>query len=271
MTLPPWLHWLDRCPSTNTWALDRLPTLQHGDVVFTPQQTAGRGQHGRIWYAPPGGLTASFVLDAIPAAQLPGLSLAAGLAVVYAIEDLLPELQNELRLKWSNDVILDGGKLAGILCEGVTQGATQETKVVVGVGLNRCVGFAQAGIDARSMGNPISLHQVVATVPNQEAILTRLRHYLLETAGLLRSTSGFAALLPTLRQRDWLVGKPIAIQQGQEQICGIAAGIDDRGCLLLKLADGTIRAFASGHILLQDKQHDKRFSDLATVYPNENG
>ena len=62
---PPWLHWLAQTPSTNSWALAHAAELQHGDVVFTPQQTAGRGQGDRVWYSPPGVLTASFVLDGV--------------------------------------------------------------------------------------------------------------------------------------------------------------------------------------------------------------
>jgi BirA family transcriptional regulator, biotin operon repressor / biotin---[acetyl-CoA-carboxylase] ligase len=265
----PWLYWLDSCPSTNSWALARLASLNHGDVVFTPRQTAGRGQQGRTWYAPPGVLTASFVLDQIPVTQLPGLSLAAGLAVIYAIEDLLPELQNLLRLKWSNDVLLNGRKLAGILCEGVTSSATNLTKtdpinlaktplaktplakVVVGVGLNCHVDFAQARLDVSAIGNPVSLHEAVAHVPDGRSLLKPLRHYLLETAGLLRfSSSGLAALLPALRQRDALLGKQMTMTLPRESVLGEAAGMDDRGCLLLKLPDGTLRAFASGRALV---------------------
>ncbi len=245
-----WLHWLDSCPSTNTWALDRLHELSHGDVVFTPQQTAGRGQQGRTWYSPPGVLTASFVLDRIPAVQLAGFSLAAGLATIYAVEDLMPDLQEQLRLKWPNDVVLNGRKLAGILCEGVTSGAV--AKVVVGIGLNRCADFVGLGSHPQ---NPISLHQVAAVVPDEVSLLAHLRHYLLETAGLIRSgtqhsqlTTGLSALLPMLRHRDALIGSSITLDRVGEKISGQAAGIDDRGWLLLRLPDGTQHAFSSGHV-----------------------
>ena len=251
--LPTWLHWLETCPSTNTWAIAHRSKLQHGDVVFTPHQTAGRGQHGRVWYAPPGVLTASFILEHIPAAQLPIVSLGAGLSVIYAVEDRLPALQDRLRLKWSNDVLLDGRKLAGILCEATASGSMG--RVIVGIGLNCCVDFEQAGLHSDAIGQAISLHQVVSIVPEPLLLLERLRHYLLQTAGLLKAehsadeSAGLTALLPALRSRDALLGHAITVETGSEAVAGKAMGINDRGHLLLQLSNGEVRSFVSGHIL----------------------
>lgn len=239
--LPLWLHWLETCPSTNTWACDRLNTLQHGDVIYTQNQTAGRGQHGRVWYSDSGVLTASFILTQIPAVQLSGFSLAAGLATIYAIEELLPNLQGILRLKWPNDVLIDGRKLAGILCESRVSGST--SKVVVGIGLNRCANFDQTGLDAIA----INLNQISATVPDELLILERLRHHLLETA--FCGNTGIAAVLPALRSRDALRDRHITLV-GAQTVSGQAIGLDERGCLLLRLPDGELRAFTSGHVVL---------------------
>jgi BirA family transcriptional regulator, biotin operon repressor / biotin---[acetyl-CoA-carboxylase] ligase len=251
---PAWLHWLDQCASTNSWAIDRFASLSHGDVVFTRQQTAGRGQQNRKWHAPSGVLTASFVLRSIPAAQLPSLSLAAGLAVIYAIEDLSTDLQGSLRLKWANDVLWQEQKLAGILCESVTAADSQisDSQVVVGIGLNRWVDLTpldRPSLETGWMQEAISLHQITAIVPDELALLTRLRHYLLETAGLLQwSTSALLKLLPALRQRDALRGKLITVEQAGEQIRGEAVGLGDRGELLLRDAEGRMRSLRSGHI-----------------------
>jgi len=251
--LPTWLHWLESCPSTNSWAIAHLAQLQHGDVIYTPQQTAGRGQHGRVWHSPPGVLTASFVLEHIPVAQLPVISLGAGLSVIYAVEDLLPTLQDTLRLKWSNDVLLNGRKLAGILCEATAHGT--RGRVVVGIGLNCRVDFEQVGLNASAIGQAVSLHQVSAIVPEPLLLLDRLRHYLLQTAGLLKpeqnthESAGLTALLPALRNRDALLGHSIIVDTGNEQVTGAAAGISDRGYLLLRLPNGEVRSFVSGHIL----------------------
>ena len=256
---PDWLHWLDTCTSTNTWAIAHLAELQHGDVVFTPQQTAGRGQHGRVWHSPKGVLTASFMLENIPVAQLPVVSLGAGLALIYAVEDLLPALQGVLQLKWSNDVLLKGRKLAGILCEANAQG--NRSRVVVGIGLNRQVDFEQAGLDESAIGHAISLHHVLPTVPDPLLLLERLRHYLLQTAGLLQSTSddplispGLSAMLPALQSRDALLNQTITVVLNGEHIAGEAIGISDRGHLLVRLPHGEVRSFVSGHILWKQRE-----------------
>ncbi len=236
-----WLHCLETCPSTNTWAIANSAILNHGDVVFTQKQTAGRGQHGRTWHSPLGVLTTSIILNQIPAIHLPVFSLAAGLAVIYAVEDLLTNLQG-LQLKWPNDILFDKQKLAGILCEASANNLT--SRVVVGIGLNVNVELAQTGINA------ISLHQISSAIPDNLQLLERLRHYLLETSSLLRlENKGLSAFLPALRSRDALIGQEITVDLGKEKVAGLAAGISDRGHLQLKLPNGEMREFISGHIL----------------------
>jgi BirA family transcriptional regulator, biotin operon repressor / biotin---[acetyl-CoA-carboxylase] ligase len=252
---PHWLHWLEQCPSTNSWAAEATLAatakpidLRHGDVVFTRQQTAGRGQHGRTWQSPPGVLTASFILESIPVEQLAGMGLFVGLAVIEAVEELVPDLRGELRSKWTNDVFLRGRKLAGILCESGMKSSERSARVIVGVGLNRCVDF-----EAEELTRRISLHEMT-TAPDELPLLERLRHHLLQTAELMCAASqmpqGIKARLDDLRQRDFLLGKRMTIETTAESITGEAIGIGDRGELLLRLLDGTERAFISGHVVL---------------------
>lgn len=230
--------------------------LHHGEVVFTRQQTAGRGQHGRTWYAPPGVLTASFVLDRLHSSQLPGLSLTAGLAVIYAVQDLLPNLSSKLWLKWSNDVLIEERKLAGILCEAASRGS--HTRVVVGIGLNRCADFTQAGLDPDLVNNAVSLYQVSESVPEELALLERLRHYLLQVSDVCQR-DGIAALIPQLRDRDFLYSRPVTIELAGEQISGQAIGIDTCGRLLVQL-QAEVKALVSGRVVWWG---DKRVSSVA--------
>lgn len=245
---PPWLHCLAQTPSTNSWALAHATALQHGDVVFTQQQTAGRGQGDRVWYSPPGVLTASFILDGVAPHYWPALSLASGLAVIYAIEDLLPACRQLLQLKWPNDVWCQQRKLAGILAE------SQGHRVVVGIGCNRQVDVS--GWD-KSI-NPISLHQIQAAVPSELLLLERLRHYLLEVAGMLTgaSISGLAPLLPELRRRDGLLGRTVCIDLPppipEKYWSGTAQGIDEQGRYQIQRADGAVRSFTAGRIRLAE-------------------
>ncbi|HEY9643376.1 MAG TPA: biotin--[acetyl-CoA-carboxylase] ligase [Coleofasciculaceae cyanobacterium] len=263
---PEWLHWLEECPSTNTWAIAHLATLDHGAVIFTPRQTAGRGQQGRVWQSPPGVLTLSVVLHHIPVERLPSLSLVAGLAVIYAIEDLTPDLQGTLRLKWPNDVLANGQKLAGILCESVVS-SPASGQVVVGIGLNRQVDFSPGDADPDLMKTATSLHQLSPSIPDAFSLIQRLRHYLLQTAGLMRwqraaanppeiptqDSCGLTPFLAALRQRDALLGQPITVELADGCLSGYACGINERGYLLLGLPDGTQRSIASGHIKLNRK------------------
>jgi BirA family transcriptional regulator, biotin operon repressor / biotin---[acetyl-CoA-carboxylase] ligase len=257
--LPPWLCWVESCPSTNTWAMSHPTRLQHGDAVFTRQQTAGRGQQGRVWYAPPGVITASFILDRIPVSQLPGLSLAAGLAAIYAVEDLMPSLTGKLQLKWPNDILIDARKVAGVLCEATP--SEWGRRVVVGIGLNRQVDFELArlndaglGEGYRAIANPISLHEVSCDIPNEIPLLAQIRHYLLQVADMLRQAegserpSGLTLLLPELRRRDILLDQDISIDLGEETLTGRAMGMNESGQLLLRLPDNRICAFSCGRV-----------------------
>jgi BirA family transcriptional regulator, biotin operon repressor / biotin---[acetyl-CoA-carboxylase] ligase len=259
-TLPPWLCWVKSCPSTNTWALNHPARLQHGEAVFTRQQTAGRGQQGRVWYAPPGVMTASFVLDQVPVSQLPGLSLAVGLAVIYAVEDLIPSLEGTLQLKWPNDILINARKVAGILCEATLGEGGR--RVVVGIGLNRQVDFGlispaekqTLGQGENAIANPISLHEVSPDIPDEVPLLTQIRYYLLQVADMLiraegsEQPSGLSPLLPELRRRDVLFGRDISLDLGAEIVTGQAMGISESGQLLLRLPDNQIHAFSSGRV-----------------------
>jgi BirA family transcriptional regulator, biotin operon repressor / biotin---[acetyl-CoA-carboxylase] ligase len=233
--LPSWLHWLAETPSTNTWAIDHAPQLQHGDVVFTPKQMAGRGQFDRVWQSPPGVLTASFILDEVP---LTGLSLAVGLAVIYAIEDLINS-PNILQIKWPNDIWHHQRKLAGILCE------VHKTRVVVGIGCN-----LQVDLSA-TIPNAISLHQLHTLEISELSILTSIRRYLLETAAVLNA-KGFIVLLPALTARDALRDRSISVTANGQTISGIGNGFDHQGCLQILRPNQQLQSITSGQVRLFD-------------------
>lgn len=238
--MPPWLISLESCPSTNTWAMERWAALAHGAVVWTEQQTAGRGRNGHAWQAPPGVLTASIILHHRSGflGDAGAIALVAGLAVALACEDLVPGLQVDL--KWPNDALVNHRKLAGILCERPDSGV-----VVVGIGLNidprwgddhRALPVATQATSLAEHGPP----------PTALAVLTRLRRYLDEGAGLL-DRKGLGPLLPGLEARDALFGRVCVVATGDGEIRGIGAGIDAQGRLLLKTGQ-TVTPIASGHI-----------------------
>lgn len=228
-----WLYELESCESTNTWALEQLSQLHHGDVVFTRNQTAGRGQFDRVWLSQPGILTTSVVLD-LAIAQLSGFSLVAGLAVIDAIETLLPNHQHRLGLKWTNDVFAEGQKLAGILCESRLK--ANQARAVIGIGLNNST-------IPESVTQAISLSQISATVPDEKVLLVQLRESLMKLC-----QKSLAELLLEIRSRDVLLGKAIVFESTNGTLTGEGAGIDEEGRLLIQSSEGA-RAFRSGRVL----------------------
>jgi BirA family biotin operon repressor/biotin-[acetyl-CoA-carboxylase] ligase len=181
--------------------------------------------------------------------------LAVGLAVIYAVEDLLSNQQGKLRLKWANDVLIEERKLAGILCEATSRSSSGNSRVVVGIGLNRCIDFAQVGLAADRVGNAISLHQISSMVPEELSLLERLRHYLMQVSAILSQrrgapdSSGIAAFLPELHQRDILRDRSVILELVGEHISGQAVGFDPQGRLLLRLPNDEVKAFASGRVI----------------------
>jgi len=192
----------------------------HGTLVTAGEQTAGRGRQGRRWLAPPGrALLLSLVLrdhDAL-------LPLRAGLAVA----DLAGPAT---RVKWPNDVLLDGGKLAGVLGEA----RPQEEWAVLGIGVNVAVEPADlpAELHAATLGRtPAELE------PALSALLVHLESRLSEPAD---------ASLAALRERDALLGRPVRWADGS----GVGAGIDASGALLVRHADGRLTTLTSGEVHL---------------------
>jgi BirA family biotin operon repressor/biotin-[acetyl-CoA-carboxylase] ligase len=193
----------------------------HGTLVTADEQTAGRGRHGRRWVAPPGrALLMSLILRRWPRL----LPLAAGVAVA---EECGPGAS----VKWPNDVLVEGGKVAGILAEG----RPREGWIVLGVGLNVALRPEDLPAEVRTvaagLGRPFELLE-----PTLASLLDRLEHWLTASAG---------EILDAVRSRDALAGREVSWEGGG----GIAAGIDLEGRLLVDTAAGR-RALAAGEVHL---------------------
>ena len=126
----------DTLGSTNAEALARARAGERGPLwVTAARQTAGRGRRGNVWTSEPGNLYASLLLtDPAPPAHLPELCFVVALGVLDAVGEAAPALRDRLKLKWPNDLLLDGAKFAGILIEAETIGGV--TAVAVGIGVN---------------------------------------------------------------------------------------------------------------------------------------
>lgn len=196
-----------------------------GAVVLADHQTAGRGRRGRPWTAPAGtSLLVSIVFrPPWPVARWPEIPMAAGCAVAEAVE---AGARVPVRLKWPNDVVVEGRKVAGILAEAV---AASPALVVLGIGVN--VSQGEADWPADLAGRAQSLAGLSASVTREHllaAILARLDAWY----GVLHVT-GFEPVRAAWRQRG-LLGTPVALGNGE----GTAVDIGPRGELVGRGADG---------------------------------
>jgi BirA family transcriptional regulator, biotin operon repressor / biotin---[acetyl-CoA-carboxylase] ligase len=226
----PRLH-LRRTVSTNDCARElALAGAPHGTLVTADEQTAGRGRHGRRWSAPPhSALLMSLLLRWPSSEQAPALL---PLAAAVAVCDIVGP---EGRVKWPNDVVVrkeDGqlAKLAGVLIEG----RPQQRWLILGIGLNVAVDLAKLPADVQGAAATMekSSREIETTL---EALLVALERRLGQPA---------AEILLAWRSRDALRGMTVTWKHSS----GIAAGISDRGMLLVRREDGSLAELDSGEV-----------------------
>lgn len=227
----PHLH-LDSIDSTN----ERLRALADdgatsGTIVTAAEQSAGRGRHGRRWSAPPGSaLLFSGLLRPLDARHLL-LPLAVPLAVCEAIEALAPV---ECRVKWPNDIWIDERKAAGILIE-----ARPPDWAVIGVGIN--LSIAEEAFPAELRWPATSVGHGVGAESMRVALCRALNGWVVAPDRRVREEFG---------ARDALRGREIS-WSGAGEGSGRAAGIDERGNLVVELASGGRETLGAGEVSLR--------------------
>lgn len=239
------LHVLPECDSTNS-RLMALPVngTARFAVLATERQTAGRGRRGRSWLSWPGaGLTFSVRWTFAPVHHLPaGLSLVVGLAVARALELLGVD---GVQLKWPNDVLIHGRKIAGILIELSTLRGSKPS-AIIGIGLNLRLP-SDAVVESATGVTDLASCLAAPPGPNQllADVLAQLDHFL-----DLYATAGFAALRAAWMQRNAFADLPVRILGEAEALSGTCVGVDEDGALLLKASDG-LRRVLSGEVSLR--------------------
>lgn len=240
------LHHFAEIGSTNTHAMREAETgAPHGSVYLADAQTAGRGRGAHSWSSPPGsGLYVSVLLRPMLA---PGdalwLSLAAGLAVLTAVRATTGLVAD---LRWPNDLLFGKRKMAGILTEMHAE-ATRVRHLVIGMGIN--VHQAQFPPEIAATATSLAIEGAQTT---RSALLSALLHALHEEITVLTNGTARQALLSRLESASsWMRGKAVVVDEGQAgaslSFQGVTAGLDDRGFLLVRTADG-LRSVLSGGV-----------------------
>jgi len=249
----PRLEYLEHTGSTNDDLVaratgpdaDAWPSLS---VVVTMDQRSGRGRLGRTWVAPAGGSLAASVLlriDGVPVERWGWIPLLAGAAMTRAIRSALapvPDPAPVATLKWPNDVLVDGAKVSGILCE-LLPGA-----VVVGSGVNVSLGD-------EDLPTPTSTSLALAGVarPDADALLTA---YLAELDALVRrftdaaGDADAAGIRAEVESLCGTIGTDVRVQlPGGATLQGRATGLDDIGRIRIRSApDSPVTAIAAGDV-----------------------
>ena len=204
---------------------------EEGTLVWALEQTAGRGRRGRAWSSPLGNLYASLVLrPACPLDRATQLGFVAALGVGDALAALVPGLC-EPALKWPNDVLVGGRKIAGILLESEIGDGGNPAFIIVGVGINLVSAPVNAEFPATSVAR--EGHRP----PEPAAMLEPFARHFDSWAQCWR-TEGFAPVRLAWRTRAGGFGQPIQVRLETTTLHGRFADIDQQGVLLLDTPDG---------------------------------
>jgi len=234
------LHHFDRVSST----MDVIHQLAAegagpGTAVIAGEQLEGRGSRGRTWHSPVGGLWLSVVFKPPAVEGLEVISLRVGLAVAEAIQSRVPK---PVQLKWPNDLMLEGRKLGGVLCEARWQGDALGW-VAVGVGMNVRnrvpEDLGSVAVSLCELAPEITVEEVA------EPVLAALRALDLGTGRLWPSE------LERFARRDWLRGRTI-----REPVAGMVTGVGEDGALLVH-ASGSDVSLRSGTVELAAVSHSR--------------
>ncbi|MCG8650709.1 MAG: biotin--[acetyl-CoA-carboxylase] ligase [Pirellulales bacterium] len=236
--------------STNSLALEDLragaiPTEMVPRLYLADSQTAGRGRHGRTWVSNAGTLTFSLLVDwPADAVYFRLLPLAVGVGVARAIEFAYAPLRS--RLKWPNDVYIDGGKVAGVLIESAP---SNQDRIVIGVGVN----VHDAPLLDDPNAPPVrSISQVIGRAIDRYQLLGTLVGQIVESMNLAQSQA--EEILGEFRQRCLLTGSQVSFSSRETRQDGLCVGVNDLGQLTVQTTTGTTHLESGEANLLRSGQ-----------------
>lgn len=234
------IHKFKKVSSTNELAFELARKgAKEGQYVVAAEQTKGRGRLQRLWQSSPGNIYISLILrPAIPASHATQMTFVSALAVAKTLEKYL---DMTLQLKWPNDVLVKGKKIAGILTEIESQNERVEF-MVVGIGIN----INQEKFP-KELPLAISLYQVIKKITPLGNVLKDLLVFFEEWYSLFLE-KGFPFIKEMWEEKSLIKGKEVEIRDGRKKTRGIAMGLDEKGALLIQISQGKIVPVYTGDL-----------------------
>jgi len=236
----PELIWLEETSSTQDEARARIDGgAPDWTLVVADVQRAGRGQHGRTWSSPSGhSLLLSIILRPMQVESIGLIPLRVGQAVAEALDELMGGTPRTM-LKWPNDLIVEDGKMGGILCESQIRG--DECLAVVGIGLNVHPFEFEAGEMRPDLPPRFLAHYLPEKIGRLEALEAVVRHLRGGVTTFLTELTPME--LHRYRSRDWLYNRQIS-----SPVPGRGAGINAFGHLQVLRSDNVMETIISGRV-----------------------
>ena len=240
--------WRAELDSTQRLARERARGgAPEGTVVIAEAQTQGRGRLGRHWHSPPGvNLYCTVILrpERSPAV-VPQVALVAGVAVADAVRETIGR---PAAVKWPNDVLVDGRKVAGILTEMEGE-AERVAFVLVGIGVN--VNLDPVHLPPEIAASATSLLAATGAPVDRAAFTARLLAALEARYGQFLA-GGFAAIRPAFEATAFLTGRTVRVSGLDAAVQGRVVGVSDEGALELEGAEGGTLRVLAGEVTLRD-------------------
>ncbi len=239
------LHYFKEIGSTNSQAIELAEqNASEGEVVIAESQTQGRGRLGRCWESPPwANLYFSIILrPRLAPIHAPQITLMAAVALAEAVDSFIPQSPT---IKWPNDILVNGKKLAGILTEAVCVPDRVEY-VILGIGVN--VNYRVDHMPRELRRRATSLFDLTQIHVEREIVLRRLIQGLDRCYGVLEQ-SGFEALARRWEAYFDLRGRRVRIELLDQVLVGRACGIAPDGALLVEDDNGTVQRVIAGDVI----------------------
>ena len=231
----------DEIDSTNEEARRLAANSERGPVwLRADRQTAGRGRRGRVWESPTGNLAATLLIAPDKAAsECAQLSFVTAIAAADAASAFAPSA--DIKVKWPNDVLAGGKKLAGILLESASGAGAAPTYLAIGVGMNLAYFPPDTEFPATSLA------ALGVSVPSATAALTQLAGHFAKWYDVWMN-SGFSSIQDAWLARAAGLGTRIRARLTHEETSGVFEGIDNTGALILRESTDRVRTISAGEV-----------------------